>query len=84
VYVIRLFGLLEQKKCGEKELSPPYRLNLSRLEVPLHFSQENDRIRVHSRGPFAINQFPVDGKLEDSASGGNEFKGFDLVLVLAQ
>lgn len=55
-----------------------------RLHEPLGFLQEESRIRMHPRGPLAINQFPVDGELENSPAGGNEFKGFDLVFILAQ
>jgi hypothetical protein len=54
------------------------------LQEPLRFLHEECRISMHTRGPFAVNQFAVDRKLEDSPAGGNELKGFDLVLVLAQ
>lgn len=39
---------------------------------------------MHPRGPLAVNQFPVDGKLENPASRRNELKGLDLVLVFSQ
>lgn len=39
---------------------------------------------MHPRGPFAVDQLPVDGKLENPASRRNELKGLDLVLVPSQ
>ena len=85
VYVIGITAFLEQKNCGERDFrrqtaAPDH----AHLEEPFHFGHEGRGIRMHPRGPLAVNQFPVDGKLENPASRRNELKGLDLVLVFSQ
>jgi hypothetical protein len=72
------------KKSAAKGTFAALSAESSRLQEPFHLGHEGSGVRVNSRSLLAVDQFPVDGEFENSAAGGNELKGFNLVLVLAQ